>query len=152
MSPPNTAEPADDNVRTGGYDVGGIVQLCTAVNLQLALIAILLDFRADSLDFVHALRDKALTAKARLNGHDEHHIAIRQQREQHLSGGFRLDNAGCLDTGCADFLQLLERITVGLVVYGDDIRAGLDEVVQILVRPRSSDVHRAPCRSPCAAP
>ena len=94
----------------------------------------LLDLRADGLDLVHALRNEALTAEARLYGHDEHHVAVRQQREQRLRRSFRLDDTGRLDACRADLLQLLEGVAVGLIVHGDDVRACLDEVVEVLIR------------------
>ena len=131
----------NDDIRARGDNVRRVVELCAAVNLELTVVAVLLDLRAHRTDLVHALRDKALAAKARLDRHDKHHVAVRQQREQHVRRGARLDRAGRLDARGLDLLQLLERIAVRLIMYGNDVRACLDEIIQILVRVRDHQMH-----------
>ena len=101
----------------------------------------LLDLCAHRADLIHALRNKALAAEARLDCHDQHHIAVRQQREQHVRRGSRLDRAGRFDARRPDLLELLERVAVGLVMHGDDVRTSLDEIVQILIRVGNHQVH-----------
>ena len=102
--------------------------------------------RADGLDLVHALRNESLTAEARLYGHDEHHVAVRQQREQRLRRSFRLDDTGRLDACRADLLQLLggirrrhrgQRQEVPRGVRGRRSQGVLDEVNKLFKDPRA---------------
>ena len=119
----------NNDVRAGRDDIRRVVQLGAAVDLKLAVVAMLLDLCAHRADLIHALRNKALAAEARLDCHDQHHIAVRQQREQHIRRGARLDRAGRLDARSLDLLQLLERISARFVMYRNDVRARLDEII-----------------------
>ena len=144
----------NDDIRTGCNDIRRVGQLGAAVDLKLTVVAVLLNRLADRADLVGARVDiLTLTAEARLYRHNQYHVQLREQREQYVRRSARLDRNTGLDAGSLDLSDLLQRVAVGFVMYGDDVRTSLDKMVADSDPDlQSSDGHPERHRSPCAAP
>ena len=112
-----------------------------AVDFDITGIALFVDDAPQLPNLRDGLRNEALAAKARLHGHNQHHVKFRQQRQDLRKRRAGPDGHGSLRAQFPDAADLRARVALAFPVHRHNVRAGGNEFLQIAVRFADHQMH-----------
>ena len=92
------------------------------------------DHQTQLLDFFVCALDELLSAEARVDRHEEHHVQVAEDVLKHTDRRMRIEHHACVDAEGFDLLHGAVDMVAGLIVESDDVGARLGEGLEVLLR------------------
>ena len=122
-------------------DQGRRVRLDSAVDLQLAIGASLVDHPPDAADLGQHAGQELLAAETRVDGHHQHQLEVRQDLLEHRGGRRRVDRHSRPQAQPVDLLHRAVQVDRPFLVDDQRVGPGLGKRLQVPVRLRDHQVN-----------
>src|SRR5262245_9769599 len=122
---PEDARARDDDVGACAHDVGDVVDLDPAVDLDVDREIALLDHPAELRDLRERAGDERLASKPGVHAHHEHLLDVFQHPLDRLDRGGRVEHDARLLAELADLADRAVEVWARLDVHADQVGAGV---------------------------
>ncbi len=131
----------DEDVDAAARSLGDVVGLDAAIDLDVDVVAVAIDFHSERGGFLEHLGDEGLAAEARVHRHEEHLVDVGEHVTHVIDGRGRVEHhAGAL-ARVLDLLHHAMKVHAGFRVDTDDVGAGFREVVDVAIGLHDHEVH-----------
>ncbi len=131
----------DDHVATGARDLGDVVDLDAAVDLDVDVEAAFAQLAAQIADLGQHAGDERLPAEARVHRHDQDLRDVAEHVAHVIDGRGRIERHRRALAGGADLLQHAVQVAARLDVHADEVGARAREVVDVAIGIFDHEVH-----------
>ena len=112
----------------------GVVRVDAAVHFDECGSVLFIDHQTQLADFFVCALDELLSAEARVDRHEEHHVQVAEDVLQYADRGMGVEHHTGVDAEGLDLLHCTVDMGAGFIVEGDDVGAGLGEGLEVLLR------------------